>query len=89
MNIQNSQKIAIYSQFRSGSNYLKALLELNSNATVMTQVDSFWKHGYFVELKTINSYIFIVKNPYSFLYSLYNYYMNNGRNKHLQVFPVF
>lgn len=59
----------IYCLPRSGSNYLKWLLENNYNI-VLNQNEGGWKHGYVTN--TTNN-ILIVKHPILWLPSIYNY----------------
>ncbi|MEP3349835.1 MAG: hypothetical protein ABJN96_07765 [Marinomonas sp.] len=80
--------IAVLGCFRSGTNFTKALLELNYTCKVVNDVFG-WKHGVVpIVSNTLRSNFsfeydgcyFITKNPYSFLYSLYKYFSTVGLN---------
>lgn len=72
--------------FRCGTNYLKALLELNHACEVRFNTYG-WKHGFipvvseFADYKLeISTGVLVTKSPLSFLNSLHNYYCEVGRN---------
>ncbi len=72
--------------FRCGTNYLKALLELNHACEVRFHTYG-WKHGFvpvvseFADDKLdISSGVFVTKSPLSFLNSRHSYYYEVGRN---------
>lgn len=79
---RNQQTIALAGCLRSGTNYAKTLLELNFKCTVKNDIFG-WKHGL---IPIITPYspiqkkikfdhgVFVTKNPFSFLVSLFNYF---------------
>ena len=80
------KKIAVLGAFRTGTNYVRYLLE--SNYHCRARYDTFgWKHagvGIFSKssgIKYANQpVIYISKNPASFVASLYDYYLKVDRN---------
>ncbi len=83
-----NKHLAVIGCFRSGTNYTKALLELNYECRVTNNVFG-WKHGLVPivsnEAKsnfnnTCDGVFFVTKNPFSFLFSLFNYHKNAGLN---------
>jgi hypothetical protein len=72
--------------FRSGTNYVRTLLEWNYDVTV--NYDGYgWKHAVvptFTNASQLNypdgKTLVVVKNPYAVLPSWYKYAINNGRN---------
>ena len=72
--------------FRSGTNYVRTLLEWNYNLTV--NYDGYgWKHAVVPTFSNASRFTYpdgkvlvVVKNPYSVLLSWYKYAINNGRN---------
>jgi hypothetical protein len=79
-------KVAVVGALRSGTNYLKFLLE--SNYHVAARFSDFgWKHAGVPVFNPGSSYkypdeplFFIVKNPYAFAVSLHRYYLAYRRN---------
>jgi hypothetical protein len=79
-------KVAVVGALRSGTNYLKFLLE--SNYHVAARFSDFgWKHAGVPVFNPGSSYkypdeplFFIVKNPYAFVISLHRYYLAYRRN---------
>lgn len=81
-----AKKIALFGMFRSGTNYTRTLLEWNYKCELVTDVYP-WKHGFFpiiVERSQFdyppNDIIFVTKDPFSSISSLFKYYSTNGRN---------
>lgn len=81
-----NNEVCILGMFRSGTNYTKALIELNFDCSV--KYDSFgWKHAFFplispnseIEYPSKNI-VSVTRNPFLALHSLYNYAVKNGRN---------
>ncbi|WP_147457627.1 hypothetical protein [Paracoccus alkanivorans] len=79
-------QVCVRGIFRSGTNFLKSLLEINYDVKV--KYDSYgWKHYFFpaINEKTTVIYpnqpcVFIARNPFLSLTSLYNYFESNKRN---------
>ena len=78
--------IALFGIFRSGTNFTRTVLEWNYHCQLVTDVFG-WKHGFYpiiVERSRMEypptDMLFVTKNPFSSIYSLYNYYQTNGRN---------
>lgn len=72
--------------FRSGTNFTRTIMEWNYHCKLTTDMLG-WKHGFYpviVERSELNypvrDIIFVTKNPFSSINSLYNYYQTNGRN---------
>ena len=74
---------------RSGTNYARAVLELNFHCTVLQNLFG-WKHGYFSLavsnsriasiMKNHGGVVFVTKHPLDSIYSLFTYYKSVGRN---------
>ncbi len=81
-----TEDACIIGMFRSGSNFLRALLERNYACRI--GYNSFgWKHGLFpiiaggAAMKMPGTpTITLTKNPFSAIASLHRYYLGNGRN---------
>jgi hypothetical protein len=79
-------KVAVLGALRSGTNYLKFLLE--SNYHVAARFSDFgWKHAGVPVFNPGSGYkypdeplFFIVKNPYAFVVSLHRYYLAHRKN---------
>ncbi len=80
--------LAVIGCFRSGTNYTKALLELNYECRVTNNVFG-WKHGLVPivsnEAKSnfdisCDGVFFVTKNPFSFISSLFDYYKSANLN---------
>lgn len=83
-----TKTIAVLGCFRSGTNFTKAVLELNFDCKVVNDVFG-WKHGLVpIVSKSLHQAFqfqyderyFVTKNPYSFLVSLYRYFDEVGLN---------
>lgn len=82
----NQQKIALFGIFRSGTNFTRTVLEWNYDCQLTTDQMA-WKHGFYpitvkrsvLEYPDMNT-LFVTKNPFSSINSLFNYYQSNGRN---------
>lgn len=80
------KEICIHGAFRSGTNFMRAILE--SNYWCTTYFDAFgWKHDFYpIVSKSSNikypkmSSVFISKNPYSLLYSIFQYCSQTDHN---------
>jgi len=68
------EKIKQYGMPRSGSNYTKWLIEKNYLAKVHVNIGG-WKHGPY--LKNNKKSFSTIKNPYSWVISVYNFIMEN------------
>lgn len=78
--------IALFGLFRSGTNYTRTVMEWNYRCRLVTDVFA-WKHGFYpvVVDRSRTEYpdidvVFVTKNPFSSIASLYSYYTQNGRN---------
>ena len=84
--MQNKEEICVLGMFRSGTNYTKALLELNLECIV--KFDSFgWKHAFFPIISANSNIkypqqkiVTVTRNPYLSLVSLFDYARRNGKN---------
>lgn len=84
--MQNKEEICVLGMFRSGTNYTKALLELNLECIV--KFDSFgWKHAFFPIISENSNIkypqqkiVAVTRNPYLSLVSLFDYARRNGKN---------
>lgn len=80
------KQISLLGMFRSGTNFTKIVLE--SNYEVVIDTDAFgWKHGFLPILSKHAGiaypgldYVYVTKNPFSSIWSLYNYFSSNKRN---------
>ena len=80
------RKIALFGIFRSGTNFTRTVLEWNFQCTLVT--DEFaWKHGFYPVITNRSALkypdidvIFVTKNPFSAIASLFKYRTENGRN---------
>lgn len=83
----NLEHIKIHGLQRSGTNYLTYLVNENfENANVLVNVAG-WKHGPYIAPTVLGKEVHvlvIVKNPYSWLASVYNYW---GRDRTRNVGP--
>jgi hypothetical protein len=83
---ENLPKVAVVGALRTGTNYLKFLLETNYQVTASFS-DFGWKHagvpifnrGSGFEYPDVPLF-YIVKNPYAFVVSLHRYYMEHKKN---------
>jgi len=76
-------KITVVGAFRSGTNYVQYLLERNFNCAPVIDAHG-WKHGlirppYRSDALSI-PVVAVVKNPFAFLVSLFNYKLDADRN---------
>ncbi|WP_435236661.1 hypothetical protein ACR30L_03510 [Psychromonas sp. PT13] len=88
LSVKHQKRIAIAGCFRSGTNYTKTLLETNFHCQVKNDLFG-WKHG-FIPIITKGSSldhtvsfdagVFVTKNPFSFLVSLFNYFESVDKN---------
>ena len=62
----------VYGLLRCGTNYLYKLLDLNFKTTVFGPTELGWKHGP-CQYEAYTDFIFISKNPYSWIISLKNW----------------
>lgn len=82
----SSKEIALLGIFRSGTNYTRTVLEWNYDCRLVNNIYG-WKHG-FIPIVDNQSrqerikapLVFVTKNPFSALRSLYKYYKNTNRN---------
>ena len=74
--------IKLFAPFRSGSNLVKACIEHNyADLRVFnTGKSKHWKHGFFVDAKNHDGYIFCARHPLDLACSIRRYYFKNGRN---------
>lgn len=84
--VSTSPKIKVFGAFRTGTNYLRALIEWNYPVEVVYNTIGGWKHGvvtseYLDVLYENNLHcIGVVKDPLATLRSIYNYYVSAGLN---------
>lgn len=78
--------VTVVGAFRSGTNYLKALLEQNHRCEVRFNTYG-WKHGFIPVVSEFADYgfeiehgVFVTKSPLSYLSSLHAYHSEIGRN---------
>lgn len=80
---ESEPEIKLLGCFRSGTNFIKTVLENNYYCNVITNIGG-WKHDYYSDINMnhypYDYYIITMKNPYSSLASWYKYYYNNGNN---------
>jgi hypothetical protein len=62
-------KLEIHGARRTGTNYLKKLIEKNFSNVCFAEEEN-WKHGIIWEDKKVDAHIIISKNPYSWLNSV-------------------
>jgi len=81
-----TRNIALFGIFRSGTNYTRTVLEWNYHCQLTTNRLG-WKHGFYpiIVERSVLDYpvadtIFVTKNPFSSINSLFNYFQTNGRN---------
>jgi len=81
-----TRNIALFGIFRSGTNYTRTILEWNYHCQLTTNLLG-WKHGFYpiiAEMSVLDypvaDTIFVTKNPFSAIDSLFNYFQTNGRN---------
>lgn len=70
--------VKVYGLLRTGTNYLTRLVEQNFDAVCVSSTEIEWKHGpcsYDTRLR----YIFIVKDPYSWVVSFMEWEKNHAR----------
>lgn len=79
-------KIAVLGGFRTGTNFLRAVLELNFDCQIIFHANG-WKHGFVPVLSGHSVFkikpvpgVFMTKSPLSFLLSLHRYHQEVGRN---------
>ena len=75
--IFQTEPIKIYGLQRSGTNWLGFLIQENFKDVRVLVNEGGWKHGYYIipwSLKKEVDIISIIKNPYSWLVSVYNYW---------------
>lgn len=75
------EEIKIYGLQRSGTNYLTYLVNENFEDVEVLVNKNGWKHGTYVVPEKEQHVLVIVKNPYSWLLSLYNYWGPNRVRK--------
>ncbi|MDH6267260.1 hypothetical protein M2360_002657 [Rhizobium sp. SG_E_25_P2] len=78
--------LCVLGMFRSGTNFIRAAMELNYDCRIKYDVFG-WKHGFYPILNKgsgivypDDEVIFITKNPFSSLHSLYKYSMTGQPN---------
>lgn len=80
------KEIALFGIFRSGTNYTRTLLEWNYYCK-LTNDEFGWKHGFYpvivggckIEYPLLDT-VFVTKNPFSSINSLYSYFHTKGKN---------
>lgn len=84
----SKNNVAVLGCFRSGTNFTKALLELNYDCRVTNNVYG-WKHGLIPIVSneatdrfntSCDGVFFVTKNPFSFVNSLFDYYCSARLN---------
>lgn len=80
------KKIALVGGFRSGTNYTRTIMEWNYECEMVYNAYG-WKHGYIPIVsegspvaRRTEPVVFVTKNPFSSIRSLYKYYKSVGRN---------
>lgn len=81
-----TKSIAILGLPRSGTNFLRSVLEWNFFCNV-EQNAYCWKHGFFPIVSTNSLFkqasldlVFVTRNPFHAIHSLFSYYSKNGNN---------
>lgn len=64
--------IKIHGLLRSGTNYLQAVMTRNFRVVCLDSTAGGWKHGH-CHREPKRKYVFVVKNPYAWLGSFYNW----------------
>ena len=82
---------AIYAAPRSGTNYLKRLIDLNSTTAVATQNKGLWKHDLWPTTPELRGaqMLTIIKHPHAWLNSMYRFMRFNAKHRDDQMPPWF
>lgn len=70
--------VKVYGLLRTGTNYMTRLLELNFDVFCLASTEEGWKHGA-CEYNEQFYYVFLVKNPYSWIVSFREWEQIHGR----------
>jgi hypothetical protein len=80
------REVGVLGIFRSGTNFVRTILEWNYDCRVVNNVHG-WKHGFFPVIVAESKlrypeidFIHVTKNPFSSIASLYRYYANREMN---------
>jgi hypothetical protein len=83
---KNSPQVAVMGAFRTGTNYVRFLLEQNFQCRILYDAYG-WKHG---GVPVVTRYsglaypsipvVYVVKHPAAFITSLYDYFIDKNRN---------
>ncbi len=83
---KNSPQVAVMGAFRTGTNYVRFLLEKNFDCRIVYDAYG-WKHGGVPVLTRYSGLtypavpvVYVVKHPASFITSLYDYFRDVNRN---------
>lgn len=83
---KNSPQVAVMGAFRTGTNYVRFLLEKNYECRILYDAYG-WKHGGIPVLTRYSGLtypsvpvVYVVKHPASFITSLYDYFKDVNRN---------
>lgn len=71
--------IKVYGLLRTGTNYMTRLLELNFDVFCLASTENGWKHGK-CQYNEKLYYVFMVKNPYSWIVSFREWEQLHGRS---------
>jgi len=82
----HAKDIALFGIFRSGTNFTRTVLEWNYHCRLIYNMYG-WKHGFYPIIVTrstlrypsVNT-LFVTKNPFSSIFSLFKYFRLNGKN---------
>lgn len=82
----SGKRVAVLGAFRSGTNYLRALLDGNFDVTTVYHAYG-WKHGFVPVLSAETDIevartpgLFVTKDPFAWLVSVHDYHCSVGRN---------
>ena len=72
LNIFRLPAVKIHGLLRAGTNYLEAVMAKNFRVKCLGSDEGGWKHGH-CRLEPWKKYVFVVKNPYAWLVSFYDW----------------
>ena len=84
LNLGRKPVIKVYGLLRTGTNYITQLIDLNYEAFSLSSIEGGWKHGpceYDPDIK----YVFMVKDPYSWVVSLFEWEKIHCRTSNTQL----
>jgi hypothetical protein len=77
------KEIKLFGLQRTGTNFFRVAMESNFDVTVLMN-DRGWKHGHLSIADIDIPIVVLVKNPYSWLSSMYRYMSSHGAQKNLR-----